>query len=78
MTLMRHGVAGHAEALEGIETRLADHLNSTAVEVAHVECFDPEQRAEVYAILGALQSDTRAHKKAIQFISTRLSEGGDA
>ncbi len=45
----------------GLEQKLAHTLNKTAGEVSRLECLDEEQRAEVYAILGAIQNDTRIH-----------------
>jgi hypothetical protein len=45
----------------GLEQKLAHTLHKTAGEVSRLECLDEEQRAEVYAILGAIQNDTRIH-----------------
>ena len=41
----------------GMERRIAAVLSATTDEVAHCECLPQEQRAEVYAILGALAAD---------------------
>ncbi len=64
-----------AHALEGVEGRLFATLAATSDEVAHTECLDEEERAEVYAILHAIRSDTEAHRKAIRLISTRRPAG---
>jgi hypothetical protein len=47
--------------LPAVEQRLAAALDAAADEVAHAECFDAEQRAEVYAILAALRNETHLH-----------------
>ena len=47
--------------LAGVERQLAAALDAAADEVAHTECFDAEQRAEVYAILAALRNETHLH-----------------
>ena len=45
----------------GLEDQLRATLAATADEVARAECFDEEQRAEVYSILHALKSDSERH-----------------
>ena len=49
----------------------------TADEIAHVECFDEEQRSEVYAILQALKSDTEAHQLMVNQLIEQI-KGGSA
>ena len=68
------GVQGEFRAIAGMENQLVDKLGEAKREVAHAECFDSEQRAEVYTILDALEADTNAHKKAINTLQLRLSE----
>jgi hypothetical protein len=63
-------------ALAGIEHQLATALTATADEVKHAECFDDEQRAEVYAILQALRDDTEAHRATVDLLARQLNEGG--
>jgi hypothetical protein len=67
-------VAGSVRAVEGMEDRLADTLTAASDEIAHSECLDPEQRAEVYAILDAIQADTKDHRKTITLLSRKISE----
>ena len=67
-----HGVY-HAAALED---QLARQLREVSAEVDRSECFDADERAEVYAIIEALQTDTRAHRKAIRLMTGQ--GGGDA
>jgi hypothetical protein len=56
----------------GLEDRLATTLAETCREVAHAECFDPEQRAEIYTILGILKTDTNAHRETVgRYVSQR-------
>ena len=61
-----------------VEDQLVSALAETAGDVAHTECFDIEQRAEVYAILDSMRTDTKAHRKAVGvWISHRTGEVGD-
>ncbi|MGC9454585.1 MAG: hypothetical protein ACP5HU_06945 [Phycisphaerae bacterium] len=45
-----------------VEQRLAAELEAAADEISRAECFDPEQRAEIYAILAALRDETHLHR----------------
>ncbi|MFP3938647.1 MAG: hypothetical protein ACLFVW_09945 [Phycisphaerae bacterium] len=45
-----------------VEQRLAAKLDAAADEISRAECFDSEQRAEVYAILAALREETNIHR----------------
>ena len=56
-----------------LEARLVAILGRTAKEVDHTECFDQEQRAEVYAILQALKSDTDVHRAMVDLLARQLS-----
>ena len=60
-------------ALPGIEHQLASALVETADEIRYVECFDDEQRAEVYAILQALRTDTEAHRAMVDLLTRQLN-----
>jgi hypothetical protein len=44
-----------------IEQQLALTLSIAAKAVDHMDCFDAEQRSEIYTILQALRQDTAAH-----------------
>ena len=44
-----------------LEQQLALTLSIAAKAVDHMDCFDAEQRSEVYTILQALRQDTAAH-----------------
>jgi chorismate synthase len=73
--------SGDVSLLAGIEHQLAAALVETADEIKHVECFDDEQRAEVYAILQALRTDTEAHRAMVELLARQLKRGkgdGDA
>ena len=73
--LWRNGVNRDMTALPGkapislpiaavdLENQLKVALLSAADEVAHSECFDDEQRSEVYSILHALTSDADRHRQ---------------
>ena len=64
--------------LAGIEHQLASALTQTADEIKHAECFDDEQRAEVYAILQALRHDTEAHRAMVDLLARRFKRGRSA
>ncbi len=64
--------AADAPNVVGLEDRLAAILAQTCREVAHTECFDDEQRAEIYTILGVLKTDTNAHRETVgRYVSQR-------
>ena len=48
-----------------MEDSLSHCLSETASEVSRAECFDIEQRAEVYAILDALRQDVSTHRHSV-------------
>ena len=75
MTRLQGGAAADVREMQGIEFRLAVVLGRTAEQIAHSECLDIEQRAEVYTILDAIQADTRVHRKTIKLLTRRLTEG---
>jgi hypothetical protein len=65
-------------AVTSLEGGLAETLERTARQIRHAECFDQEQRAEIYAILQALKTDTEAHRLVAEFLAHRLGkEAGD-
>lgn len=49
-----------AATLEGL---LAASLAETSDELARAECFDDEQRAEIYTILRTLLDDSQLHRQ---------------
>ena len=57
-----------------VESKIAQSLSETADELAHSECFDQEQRAEIYAILQAIKTDTENHHKTVQLLARKMSE----
>ena len=56
--------ANEFAAAARMENLLAHSLSETASEVSRAECFDAEQRAEVYAILDALKQDMKTHRRS--------------
>ena len=65
--------------LTDAESKIAYSLASAAEELAHTECFDQEQRAEIYAILGAIKTDTENHRRTIELVADNPAKGvGDA
>ncbi|MBN1555962.1 MAG: hypothetical protein JXA11_14555 [Phycisphaerae bacterium] len=57
------------------ESRIGAVLAQTSEELAHAECFDQEQRAEIYAILQAIQTDTINHRRIAEQLAGKLSRG---
>jgi len=61
-----------------MERGLAAVLSETADDLARSECFDTEQRAEIYAILDTMRCDTQAHEQAVgRWVNDRTGRGGD-
>lgn len=73
----RAGTHPNYQAVRQIEDGIARTLHQTADELAHAECFDEEQRAEVYAILQAIKTDTDNHRQAVELLSARLKQPGE-
>jgi hypothetical protein len=61
--------------LASMEARIAATLSDTADELAHAECFDQEQRAEIYAILQAIRNDTSNHRALVDLLAAKLDQG---
>ncbi|MCE5277384.1 MAG: hypothetical protein ABFD92_12220 [Planctomycetaceae bacterium] len=59
--------------LDRQEAALVSLLDSTSREIAHSECLESEERAEVYTILEIIKSDTRRHR---QMVGRYVSDGG--
>lgn len=63
----------------GLEAQLAAGLRRATQQIAHSECFDDEQRAEVYSILHALKADTELHQSVIgRWVSHKMTENSCA
>ena len=60
-----------------IENQLAASLTEASDEIAHTECLDEEQRAEVYTILQALKADTTSHRTLVELL-VRKARGKSA
>ena len=78
MTRTDVGFSKQLAEITKLEDQLAAALMRTADELAHTECFDDEQRAEVYTILDAMRSDSDAHRRAVgQWVSDQSGERSD-
>ena len=60
--------------MTSLEQGLLSTLSKTSEEVAHSECFDAEQRAEVYAILHALKANTDLHRETVSRLASKIRE----
>ena len=75
---MRGAISDRLSALAKAEDQLAAALNETAGDVARSQCFDSEQRAEVYAIIEAMRSDVESHRQSVgQWVNDRTGEVSD-
>lgn len=63
------------QQMTALEDGLAATLTETADDIAHSECFDYEQRAEVYTILRTLTANTEQHRAMAEILAARLDEG---
>ena len=70
------GVSGNVQALANAQSQLAATLLAASQEIAHSECLDVEDRAEVYTILEAILADTQVHRETIELLAHNLIEGG--
>jgi len=52
-------------AIASVEKQIAAALAATASEVSRAECFDPDQRSEIYVILERLKADSKAHSDLV-------------
>jgi len=68
-------VAADPSGWADAESHIGDVLAQTSEELAHAECFDEEQRAEIYAILQALKTDTSNHRRIVELLAKKLSQG---
>jgi len=66
------------ETMARLENQLAAVLGATAEEVDHMECFDEEQRAEIYTILQTLKTDTSQHRALLGRWVRQSTETGNA
>ena len=62
------GVSRIGSMEEGLSQALAGVCN----EVARAECFDPEQRAEIYAILETLKANTETHRAQLELLAAKM------
>lgn len=72
MTGAQSSDLGGASAMMSLEDELSAALGAAADQIAHTECFDTEERAEVYSILDALKLDTKAHRALVKLLTERL------
>ena len=62
-----------------VEKQLAAVLGKSVDELNRTECFDMEQRSEIYTILTTLKAETQTHQETIgQWVSDGSEEPCDA
>jgi len=66
----------HAELtkMTSLEKGLAAALTQTSREIAHSECLDTEQRAEVYSIIEAIRTNSQTHRVMVRKLASKLKE----
>lgn len=69
---IQEGFAGLKQA----ESVIFQTITETTDELAHAECFDEEQRAEIYTILQAIRTDTETHRNTVELMAAKLKNGG--
>ena len=62
--------------MASVEKGLAAALTQASQEIAHSECLDTEQRAEVYSILDAIKANSRTHQVTVKQLAEKL-KGAD-
>jgi hypothetical protein len=65
-------------AIAGMENQLASAVKGAIGEVARIETLDEEQRAEIYAILGAIQQDVEVHRAVADSLGMAPRSHADA
>ncbi|MHC4294398.1 MAG: hypothetical protein ACYSTL_02300 [Planctomycetota bacterium] len=64
--------AVYVSQVGSMEDDLSAKLAMTVDEVARTECFDSEQRAEVYTILETLKSNTETHRAMLKLLAGKM------
>ena len=71
-------ISSETTSLRALEADLAAALGETIDDIEHVDCLDPEQRAEVYTILKTMLTDAANHGSVLEaWISQVLQEKAD-
>ena len=71
-------LSSETSSLRALEADLAAVLGETIDDIEHVECFDAEQRAEVYTILTAMLTDAAKHGSVLEaWVQQILQEKAD-
>jgi len=70
MSTIQTIAATDISAMPAFERRLTAVLQQTAGEIARLESLDEEQRAEVYAILQAIQADAEIHQAMVDALAS--------
>jgi hypothetical protein len=58
--------------MTSLEKGLAVTLTQTSKEIAHSECLDIEQRAEVYSIIEAIRANSQTHQAVVRQLAEKL------
>lgn len=78
---MTGSMGSYISEIDGVaklEQELVACLCQTARTIEHMDCFDQEQRAEIYTILKALRDDTQVHSEAMGRWASERKEVADA
>ncbi len=66
--------ASYISQAGSLEDKLKATIAQSSHEVAHCECFDSEQRAEIYTILETLKSNSETHRAMVKLITQKMKE----
>ena len=72
MTDVKENESMYVSEAGSMEERIRASLMETSDDVAHSECFDAEQRAEVYTILETLRTNAITHRAVVELLSQKL------
>ena len=63
-----------ASEIQQLESQLAAMISQTASDIAHNESLDYEQRAEIYAIIQAIQNDSQSNCQLAHVVVTAIAQ----
>ena len=66
------GLQADLTKMTSLESGLAAALTQTSQEIAHSECLDTEQRAEVYSIIEAIKTNSQTHQVMVKQLAEKL------
>ncbi len=72
MCALGGGPTADVSRIGSVEEGLSQALAVASNEVARAECFDAEQRAEIYTILETLKANTETHRALVELLAGKM------